>query len=62
MNPFHVHLTLIITIPGYSNQADWGVVEMGGYDGTLGYGLDRMEYSEDGETWEVIPTTIPGFQ
>ena len=52
---------------GFSYIPNWGLVESGGYcDADCGnypdHGFKSLEFSEDGETWETIPTDIPGQQ
>ena len=54
-----LYFNLLIANQGYSSHGDGGVIEVGGHHGGS---IDTMEYSEDGETWEIIPTTVPGFE
>ena len=47
----------------YSYHSGWGLVETGGYypvDNPPDHGVDSLEFSEDGETWETISSEIPG--
>ena len=49
LHVFCINLTPI-TIQGYSKQEGWGVIAGAG---------STIEFSRDGETWEVMPTKLP---
>ena len=54
------YLLNLITAKGFSSQEGWGIVETGGIEHGVDI-LDKMQYSVNGEPWEVIPTTLPGM-
>lgn len=47
---------------GFSYQEGWGLVQSGGYnhlDGSPANDKDTVDFSNDGDSWDIITTKIP---
>ena len=43
-------------LKAHSYQEGWGLIQTGGYDGSS---EDFVDFSVDGENWDLLPTRIP---
>ena len=53
----YLYSSISITIKGHSYHEGLGLFQTGGQNGVVD--LDTVDFSSDGETWELLPTKIP---
>ena len=56
-NNCYFNSSISITIKAHSYQEGLGLFQTGGADGVAD--VDTVDFSPDGETWEMLPTKIP---
>ena len=64
INRVLIFSSISFTFIAHSYQEGWGLIQTGGYnhleiENSPGHEVDTVDFSSDGETWEMLPTQIP---